>query len=93
MLKYTSLISIISIPELLYSAELIYSRTYQTIPLLIVASLWYLVVTTVLTIGQIFIERRLSRGYADQRREGIWSVLWHTAFQVHVSRRIAKEST
>ena len=83
MLKYTSLISIISISELLYSAELIYSRTYQTIPLLVVASLWYLVVTTVLTVGQIFIERRLNRGRADQRREGIWSVLLRTAFQVH----------
>lgn len=93
MLKYTSLISVISIPELLYSAELIYSRTYQTMPLLIVASLWYLVVTTVLTVGQIFIERRLSRGHADQRQEGIWSVLRRRAFQVHASRGISRERT
>jgi polar amino acid transport system permease protein len=93
MLKYTSLVSVISIPELLYSAELIYARTYQTIPLLVVASLWYLVVTTVLTVGQIFIERRLSRGHADRRREGIWSGLRRTAFQVHATRGIEKEST
>ncbi|GGO82586.1 amino acid ABC transporter permease [Nonomuraea cavernae] len=61
MLKYTSLISVIAMPELLYSAQVIYSRTYETIPLLMVASLWYLIVTSVLTLGQTYLERRTSR--------------------------------
>lgn len=64
MLKNTSLVSVISLPELLYSAELIYSRNFETIPLLIVASLWYLAVTTVLSIGQHFIERKYGKGYS-----------------------------
>jgi polar amino acid transport system permease protein len=62
MLKTTSLVSVIAFPELFYAAQIIYSRTYQTIPLLIVASIWYLVVTTLLSIGQFYVERRFGRG-------------------------------
>nr|WSY56259.1 amino acid ABC transporter permease [Streptomyces sp. NBC_00886] len=56
--KGTSLVSVIALSELLYSAQLIYARTYETIPLLIVASLWYLAVVSVLSVGQHFLERR-----------------------------------
>ena len=64
MLKTTSLVSVIALPhpELLYASQLIYAVTYQTIQLLIVASLWYLIVTTVLTIGQYYLERHFARG-------------------------------
>ncbi|MDE2515879.1 MAG: amino acid ABC transporter permease [Rhodospirillales bacterium] len=58
MVKNTSLVSVIALAELLYTAQLIYSRTYQTIPLLIVASLWYLIVVSVLSAGQHFLEHR-----------------------------------
>jgi polar amino acid transport system permease protein len=66
MLKTTALVSVIALPhpELLYAAQLIYSRTYETIPLLIVATIWYLIVTTVLTIGQFYLERYYARGAA-----------------------------
>jgi polar amino acid transport system permease protein len=50
----------VALPELMESVENIYSRTFETIPLLIVASLWYLVLTTVLSAGQRLIERRYS---------------------------------
>jgi polar amino acid transport system permease protein len=66
MLKLTSLVSVIAYTELLYSAQLIYSRTYQTIPLLIVVSLWYLAVTSVLSVGQYHLERRFGRGAARE---------------------------
>jgi len=62
MLKLTSLVSILAVPELLYAAQLVYSVNYKTIPLLISASIWYLIVTTVLSIGQYYIERRFGRG-------------------------------
>ena len=62
MLKMTSLVSVLAVSDLLYSAQIIYSRNFQTIPLLIVASIWYLVVTTVLTIGQYYVERHFARG-------------------------------
>ena len=50
MLKGTSLVSVLGVADLLQSAQLIYARTYETIPLLIVASLWYLAMTVVLGI-------------------------------------------
>ena len=59
MLKFTSLVSVLALPDLLYSAQMIYSRTYQTIPLLIVATIWYLVLSTVLTLAEHYIEHRL----------------------------------
>ena len=58
MVKNTSLVSVIALQELLYTAQLIYARTYETIPLLIVASLWYLLVVSVLSAGQAVLERR-----------------------------------
>ncbi|HEX4764863.1 MAG TPA: amino acid ABC transporter permease [Lichenihabitans sp.] len=62
LLKTSSIASVIAVTELLYSAQLIYSVNYLTVPLLVVASLWYLAVTTVLSIGQHYLERRFSRG-------------------------------
>ena len=64
MLKTTSLVSVIAVSELLYSVQLIYSVNFLTIPLLIVASIWYLIVTTVLSIGQYYVERHFGRGTA-----------------------------
>ena len=61
MLKETSLVSVLGVAELLQSTQLIYARTYQTIPLLIVACLWYLIMTLVLSIPQSLIEKRYSR--------------------------------
>ncbi|MFI2722637.1 amino acid ABC transporter permease [Streptomyces collinus] len=61
MLKETSLVSVLGVADLLNSAQSIYARNYQTIPLLIVASLWYLIMTLVLSVPQSMIERRFSR--------------------------------
>lgn len=62
MLKSTSLVAVTSTAELLYSVQKIYSQNFQTIPLLIVASLWYLAITSVLSVIQYYIERRYARG-------------------------------
>ncbi|MDJ0334010.1 amino acid ABC transporter permease [Salinibacterium sp. G-O1] len=62
MLKGTSLVSIVAISELLYTVQVIYARTFETIPLLVVACIWYLFLTTVLSIGQHYIERYYSKG-------------------------------
>jgi polar amino acid transport system permease protein len=68
MLKNTSLVSVIAFTELLYSVQQIYSVSFQTIPLLIVASIWYLAMTSVLYVGQFFIERRYGRGFSRAER-------------------------
>ncbi len=62
MLKTTSLAFVIGYAELLSTAQIIYARTFQTIPLLIVASIWYLFLTSILTVGQYYLERRFKRG-------------------------------
>jgi hypothetical protein len=59
-----SLVVVIAYFELTVAVQTIYSRTFQTIPLLIVAALWYLALTSVLSVGQMFIERRFGRGFA-----------------------------
>ena len=64
MLKTSSLVSVIAYAELLYSAQLIYSVNFKTIPLLLVVSIWYLFMTTLLSIGQYFLERHYGRGRA-----------------------------
>jgi polar amino acid transport system permease protein len=68
MLKGTSLVSVLGVADLLQSVQLIYARTYETIPLLIVASLWYLAMTIVLGIPQSMIERYYGR--SDRRPAG-----------------------
>ncbi|MBM3573826.1 MAG: amino acid ABC transporter permease [Alphaproteobacteria bacterium] len=67
MLKFTSLASIVALQELMHSVESIYTRTFETIPLLIVAALWYLILVSVLSIGQHFIESYYSRGWKELR--------------------------
>jgi polar amino acid transport system permease protein len=62
MLKNTSLVVAIGYLDLLVAAQRIYANNFQTIALLIVAAIWYLVCTSVLSVGQYFIERRYGRG-------------------------------
>ncbi|PBC77821.1 polar amino acid transport system permease protein [Streptomyces sp. TLI_235] len=61
-LKGTSIVSVLAVHDLLFSAQLIYNRTYQVIPLLLVATLWYMAVTSVLSAGQYYLERYFARG-------------------------------
>ncbi|MBA3809505.1 MAG: amino acid ABC transporter permease [Solirubrobacterales bacterium] len=62
MLKTTSLASVITVTELLYAGQLIYSVNFKVIPLLIAVSFWYLVCTSVLYVGQHYLERYYGRG-------------------------------
>jgi polar amino acid transport system permease protein len=65
MIKATSLVSVIAMADLLYSAQAVYNRTFQVIPLLLVAVLWYLLITSILNVFQSAIERHYARGDAD----------------------------
>ncbi|WP_035845744.1 amino acid ABC transporter permease [Kitasatospora azatica] len=62
LLKGTSIVSVLAVQDLLYSVQLIYNQTYQIIPLLLVATLWYLLLTSLLSIGQYYLERHFARG-------------------------------
>ncbi|GAA4877853.1 amino acid ABC transporter permease [Kitasatospora terrestris] len=62
-LKGTSIVSVLAVHDLLYSVQLVYNQTYEIIPLLTVATLWYLAVTAVLAVGQYYLERHFGRGF------------------------------
>ena len=62
MIKMTSLASVIQYAELLHNAENIYYANAKVIELLMVAAFWYLVVVSVLSLGQVRLERRFARG-------------------------------
>ncbi|WP_432991884.1 amino acid ABC transporter permease [Dactylosporangium sp. CA-233914] len=62
MLKMTSLVIAISLPDLLTSVQIIYARNFLQIPLLTVACIWYLLMTGVLSLGQFYLERRFGKG-------------------------------
>ncbi|MDB5611060.1 MAG: putative transport system, permease protein [Bradyrhizobium sp.] len=62
LLKWTSLASVIAVSELMQQSSLIYSRNFQVIPLLLVAAFWYLLITTVFSFGQRFLENHFGKG-------------------------------
>ncbi|MCU1362795.1 MAG: transporter permease [Acidimicrobiaceae bacterium] len=62
MLKTSSLASTIGVTEVFGATNNISANNFEIMPLLVVASLWYLIVTTVLSIGQFYLERRFARG-------------------------------
>jgi polar amino acid transport system permease protein len=64
MLKDTSLLIAVPVTsELSFQLRAIGSRTFQIIPLAVAAILWYLALTSILMVGQYFLERRFSRGF------------------------------
>lgn len=66
LLKGTSVVFIVALPELFYTVQVIYNRNQQVIPLLLVAAVWYTIFTTVLSVAQYYIERRFARGTARE---------------------------
>lgn len=62
MLKTTSIVSVIAAFELFTVVRQIMAANYQQVPMLIVAAIWYLAMSSVLSIGQYFLERRIGRG-------------------------------
>jgi polar amino acid transport system permease protein len=70
MLKTTSLVSVIAGADLLTVAQHLYLANFEVIALLIVASIWYLVLTTVASVGQYYVERHYSPERSGRRSVG-----------------------
>ncbi len=60
--KGSSMVYVLAMPELFYTVQVIYRRNLEVIPLLMVATVWYLIILTVLSIVQAQVERRYARG-------------------------------
>ena len=61
LVKGASVVFVIAIPELFYAVQVIYNRNSRVIPLLLVAVVWYTIITTILSIAQYYIERYYAR--------------------------------
>ncbi|WP_262282528.1 amino acid ABC transporter permease [Micromonospora sp. MA102] len=80
MLKDTSLVAFVPVSmELFFQLKAVGNRTFQVFPMLVAATLWYLVLTSVLLVGQHYLERRFGRGFgrtADAKSAlqgfGVW---------------------
>ena len=68
LLKTTALVSVIAMKDILYTAQLIYARTFETIPLLLTVTIWYLVVVSIMSFGQYHLEQRFSPGEGREFR-------------------------
>jgi len=68
MLKTTSLVTAVPYSYDLYSiaSREIAARTFEPVPLLLVAATWYLLVTSLLMVGQFYLERYFSKGISRQ---------------------------
>jgi len=66
--KGTAMVYVLAMPELFYTIQMIYNRTQEVIPLLMVGAVWYLVITSVLSAIQYLVERWLAR---SERRSAI----------------------
>lgn len=91
MLKQTSLVSVLAVSELLYSTQVIYSKNFQVIPMLLLASIWYIIMTTVFTLGQSWLERRFSRG-TTRLVQRSWSDRIRAAMRIHAPEATGKEA-
>lgn len=70
--KGTSVAFIVALPELFYTVQVIYGRNQQIIPLLLVAVVWYAIITTLLSIAQYYVERVFARGSAVELPPTPW---------------------
>ncbi len=60
--KATSIVYVLALPELFYTVQVIYRRNLEVIPLLMVATVWYLIIMIVLSSVQYFVEQHFAKG-------------------------------
>ncbi|MET7470496.1 amino acid ABC transporter permease [Micromonospora sp. NPDC005222] len=69
MLKDTSLVAFVPVSmELFFQLKAVGSRTFQPFPMYVAATLWYLLLTSVLLVGQYYLERHYSKGVGRSTR-------------------------
>ncbi|MEV4350194.1 amino acid ABC transporter permease [Actinoplanes sp. NPDC049596] len=69
MVKDTSLVAYVPVAgELWFQLNAVSARTFVVFPVLVAAVIWYLIICTVLMIGQFFLERHYGKGYGAAAR-------------------------
>jgi polar amino acid transport system permease protein len=85
MLKTSSLAYIATVGELFFVQKEISNFNFSIIELVIVASLWYLLLTSILTFGQYYLERYFARGASRQLPETPLQRLRRMLFHFHAA--------
>ncbi|MDJ0393299.1 amino acid ABC transporter permease [Rhodococcus sp. G-MC3] len=62
LFKGTSIVSVMAIAELFYQVQVVYGRNGRVVPLLLVATVWYIVLTSILSVVQFYVERHYAKG-------------------------------
>ena len=62
LLKSTSVVYVLAIGEIFYQVQVVYGRTGRVVPMLLVATVWYIILTALLSILQFYVERHYARG-------------------------------
>jgi len=83
LLKNSSLAAVIAYAELLRAAQKIYFVNYKVMELLIVAAAWYLIVVSIFTIGQMYLERYFGRGQSHETHVPWTRRFLSTLFKTH----------
>jgi polar amino acid transport system permease protein len=76
MLKTTSLVSVIAGGDLLTQAQNLYSSNFYVLELLVVASIWYVLLTSIASVGQFYLERHLAAGVGKKTRPASLVNVW-----------------
>ncbi|NML30405.1 amino acid ABC transporter permease/ATP-binding protein [Paraburkholderia antibiotica] len=71
--KGSSMVYVLAMPELFYTVQIIYRRNLEVIPLLMVATVWYLIILTVLSAIQVYVERHFSRGVKRDQTPSVFA--------------------
>jgi polar amino acid transport system permease protein len=83
LLKASSLVSVIGGSDLLTKVQLIYGQNFKILPLLVVATIWYLVLVTVASIGQHYLEKHFNATQQNRsparRRRRLRTLGWRGA--------------
>ncbi|WP_455354048.1 amino acid ABC transporter permease [Streptomyces sp. SYSU K217416] len=72
LLKTSSLVAVVTYVDLTRAAQNIGSTSFAVMEMLLVASVWYLVLTSVFSVGQYYLERRYARGSLRQLPATPW---------------------
>lgn len=72
MLKNTSLLQVVAVMELYARTSQISSQNLAQVELLVVAGFWYLVMTTVLSFPQSYLEKKYGRGFSVATQKSRW---------------------
>jgi polar amino acid transport system permease protein len=72
--KGTSVVYILALPELFYTIQVIYRRNLEVVPLLMVATIWYLIILTLLSVVQVRVERYFARGALREQASPLFTL-------------------